>query len=330
MAERGLGIHPPGTRVVVRHALERPDPRTGARLTDVVGTLVHAGADVLVVDTPAGRVTVSRDAVVATRVIPPRPSRRGAPHRALSVEDLERVMVGAWPPAERQSLGSWVLRASGGFTSRANSALVVGHPDRPLPSAVEAVTQWYAARHLSPALALPIGPGQRLRDDPVAVEALRSGWAAGEPVQVMTAATRSLAATPTDPEVDVELSERGGDEWFAAYARSRVAPREHAEVVLHGSPAQSFGLVRGPDRTVVAVARLGVSDGWGGLGAMWVQPSARGRGLGRALVRALSEEAATRGCVSMHLQVDAGNEAAIGLYEEVGFTIHHTYAYLTR
>src|SRR5690606_17215169 len=103
--------HPPGTRVVVRYRLAERDPASGAHLTDVVGELVEATDDHVIVDSARGRLTVPRSVVVATRVIPPRPSRRGAPHRALSVDDLERVMVGAWPPVEREGLGEWVLRA---------------------------------------------------------------------------------------------------------------------------------------------------------------------------------------------------------------------------
>ena len=86
-----------GARVVVRHRLDRPDPLTGATLTDAVGELVADDGGVLVVRTRRGDVRVPRAEVTALKEIPPSPSRRGKPHRALSVEDLQRVMVGAWP-----------------------------------------------------------------------------------------------------------------------------------------------------------------------------------------------------------------------------------------
>lgn len=330
----GSHAHRRGPRVVVRYTLPVPDPVSGARLTDVVGQLVDAGEESVVVDSTRGRVTIPRDAVVATRVIPPRPSRRGAPHRALSVEDLERVMVGAWPAPEQEQLGDWLLRAGGGFTARANSALVVGHPDRPVPAALDLVEQWYATRGLAPTLAVPVVPGGRLEDDEVARTALRSGWVAGEPVLVLTGATgqvRAAADRPAPAGIEVEITTHVTDAWFAAYARSRtVSSRDAVTSVLEGSPLQWFALARSEASSLVGVGRMAISDGWAGVGAMWVEPQARGRAVGTAMLRDLLDQAVRHGCVSVHLQVESANEAAIGLYSTLGLTEHHTYAYLTR
>lgn len=328
----GSHAHLRGSRVVVRYALETPDRVSGARLTDVVGDLVDAGEESIVVDAAHGRVSIPRSAVLATRVVPPRPSRRGAPHRALSVEDLERVMVGAWPPSEQDRLGDWMLRSAGGFTARANSALVVGHPDRPVPAALEVVEQWYAARHRAPVLALPMAPGARLADDDVAATAIRSGWVAGDPVLVLTGATRPIATTAQLPATDIEIEtvEHVTDAWFATYARSRSASREHVEAVLQGSPAQWFAVARSGSSAVLGVGRVGIHAGWAGIGAMWVEPEARGRGIGTAVLGSLLQRAIEHSCVSTHLQVESANAAAARLYRRLGFTDHHTYAYLGR
>ncbi|KAB7746268.1 GNAT family N-acetyltransferase [Nostocoides sp. F2B08] len=317
----------PGTRVAVRFLLPEPDPRTGARLTDVTGTLVENGPDRVVVDSARGRVVVPRERVVASRVIPPRPVRRGAPHRSLSLEDLERVMNGAWPPVEREMLGQWVLRAGHGFTARANSALAIGFPDAPLGQALLEVARWYEQRSLGPLLTVPVPEVGALPEDPVVQAALAAGWRTGEPVLVQSAAAREVLQVPA-PDVRVEVGARMSDEWYAALAAYRAAPRAAAQAVLHGSPDQRFALVRDAEGAVVAIGRLGVSDGWGGLGAMWVAPGHRRRGLGRALVRTMATEAAGLGCVSLHLQVEVANSAARTLYAEVGFTTHHAYAYL--
>ena len=320
--------HPPGTRVAVRYVLADPDAATGAHLTDVTGTLVEADAERVVVDSRRGRVVVPREAVVATRVIPPRPSRRGAPHRALSIEDLERVMTGAWPPRERDRLGDWVLRAGLGFTARANSALAVGSPDRPLPAAVDAVTAWYSERGLRPLLTVPYPVGLPLADDEVAAAAIAAGWVADAEVLVQTAATRTVAAACAQEGAPVELTDTMPADWYAVLSSVRAAPRAAAEAVLHGSPAQRFALVRDDEGSVRAIGRLGVSDGWGGVGAMWVAPGSRGGGVGRAVLGALAGAASDLGCVSLHLQVESANTRARSLYEQVGFTTHHAYAYL--
>ena len=321
--------HPSGTRVAVRYTLPGPDPATGARLTDVTGTLVEATDEAVVVDSRRGRVSVPRAAVVATRVIPPRPARRGAPHRALSLEDLERVMTGAWPPVERALLGAWTLRAGHGFTARANSALAVGAPDRPLPAALAAVVDWYRARGLPPLLTVPYPAGMPLTEDDVAAAALAAGWRAGDEVLVLTAATRTVVAECAGSAGPVEVIETMPPEWYAVLASVRDAPRPAVEAVLHGSPTQRFALVRDEAGAVRAIGRLGVSDGWAGVGAMWVDPASRRQGLARAVLGALAREATALGCVSMHLQVETANSAAVSLYERVGFTTHHAYAYLT-
>ncbi|MDQ6771454.1 MAG: GNAT family N-acetyltransferase, partial [Candidatus Dormibacteraeota bacterium] len=53
--------------------------------------------------------------------------------------------------------------------------------------------------------------------------------------------------------------------------------------------------------------------------SMWVEPPARGQGLGRRLVEAVVGWAAGRGHDRLHLWVVQGNETASGLYRSCGF-----------
>ena len=108
---------PVGSRVVVRSRLDpREAPAAGASLTDAVGTLVSLDEHRLVVETSHGLVTIERSRVVAAKEVPPRPSRRGAAHLALSIADLQRVMVPSWGAVELKQLGDWALRPSSGYT----------------------------------------------------------------------------------------------------------------------------------------------------------------------------------------------------------------------
>ena len=125
---------PVGSRVVVRSRLD-PDEAAGASLTDAVGTLVSLDEHRLVVETSRGPVTIERNRVVAAKEVPPRPSRRGAAHLALSIADLQRVMVPSWGAVERAPLGDWALRASSGYTQRGNSVVTTGDPGLPLTTA---------------------------------------------------------------------------------------------------------------------------------------------------------------------------------------------------
>jgi [ribosomal protein S18]-alanine N-acetyltransferase len=51
-----------------------------------------------------------------------------------------------------------------------------------------------------------------------------------------------------------------------------------------------------------------------------VRPELQGRGIGSALLTALLEEAAVRGCAEIFLDVRADNDRARRLYERFGFT----------
>lgn len=62
----------------------------------------------------------------------------GQRRSALGVVDLELLAARGWRGTEEDRLGTWLLRAAGGFTGRANSALVAGDPGRSLPEAVDA------------------------------------------------------------------------------------------------------------------------------------------------------------------------------------------------
>ncbi|WP_443051801.1 GNAT family N-acetyltransferase, cg3035/Rv0428c family, partial [Streptomyces sp. GSL17-113] len=93
------------------------------------------------------QVEIEEASMVAGKVVPRTPARRrGLP--AADVVELVTVAARGWPPVESEQLGGWTLRAAGGFTSRANSVLVLDEPGLPLQAALERVTAWYGERGL--------------------------------------------------------------------------------------------------------------------------------------------------------------------------------------
>ena len=65
--------------------------------------------------------------------------------------------------------------------------------------------------------------------------------------------------------------------------------------------------------------------GWLGLFDLVVQPSARGQGLGTALVRALLDWGRQAGAQAAYLQVRSANPRAQQLYERLGFVAAYGY-----
>ena len=295
---------------------------------------------ILVVRTRRGDVRVRRDSVTAVKEVPPSPSRRGRPHRALSVEDLQRVIVGAWPAMETARLGDWVLRASRGFTQRANSVMTAGSPGIPVPAALDAVERWYAERGLPPNLTVAGPVGFDPADDAVGAEALRRGYLTRVPTLTLTAPTRPACEVPTGdgsprgPRGRVPREKIRGDAAGRRVVRGlprvpaggrRGGPRHPHR--LAGAGVRDRARQKGP---VVGIGRLGLAAAWGGIAAMWVDPRARRRGTATRMLVALARAADRAGAASLHLQVDTDNTSALGLYERHGFERHHAYVNLSR
>jgi len=307
-----------GRRVVVRHRL--PD----GSASDALGDLVAADEQRLVVATRRGEVEVQRSAVLAAKAVPPAPPRRErrpgpAVHEEVDTDALELEAAEHWRPQEREDLGAWRLRAAGGFTGRANSALAVGDPGCDLDTALGRVRAFYAARDLEAVVAAPTGP--------LARELERRGWTVRTPTLVMTAAVPPAGALDPGVRSDAEPD----DPWLAAYrGRGPVGPAGRA--VLLSADRQVFSSLRGDgddDGEVLAVARGSLSSGgWLGLSAVETAPAHRRRGLAGRLTAALLSWGARQGATAAFLQVAASNTAARALYERSGFAVHHEYRYL--
>ncbi|MEI2825996.1 MAG: hypothetical protein V9F04_05960 [Dermatophilaceae bacterium] len=119
------------------------------------------------------------------------------PWRTPAVGDtLAIIMADGWPPLEAQPWGPWILRASAGFTSRGNSVLVSGRPPGPLPSVLDHVEHWYAARGLPALLAVPTDAALRPVDGALVTALVDRGYDATQPTVTMTAPSRVVAAGP--------------------------------------------------------------------------------------------------------------------------------------
>ena len=70
--------------------------------------------------------------------------------------------------------------------------------------------------------------------------------------------------------------------------------------------------------TVIVPASLRLSCAWQ-LCDLYVVPGQRRRGVGRALVSAVRAAAATAGAIRLSVQTEAGNTAALRLYQTSGF-----------
>jgi ribosomal protein S18 acetylase RimI-like enzyme len=244
------------------------------------------------------------------------------------IVDVERAAATHWRGTEEQRLGDWLLRAAGGFTGRANSALALGDPGLPFDEALAAVTGWYRARGLPPMVAVPMPLDAPSELDNHFSE--RSWLTRPGPAYVMTADLARVRA-PTELPAGLELRAAGepDGEWLRMhrYRGQSDLPPVRLKVLM-SADRQAFVSVRSREGgEAVAVGRLSFGGGWAGITSVEVDTAHRRRGLGTVITLAICAQARARGADKILLQVETGNDPARSLYERCGFTYSHRYHY---
>ncbi|MGI5523751.1 GNAT family N-acetyltransferase [Micromonospora sp. CA-259024] len=330
-----------GHRIVVRRIVGIREGRP--LFTDALGELVELSETHLTLATAQGQLRVPVAQVHRAKRVPP--TRRPT---AAAVVTLERAADEAWPAPTRGRLGDWLLRAADGWTGRANSALPIGDPDRPLLAAVDAVERWYAEQGQPAMINTPLPLAA-----PVGAELDARGWGSRPPVLVQTAplplvdpgagaAVPGAGSVATEatvepvaevgaaaPGASVELVAAPSAAWLAIAAGRKGGLPDAARHVLTAVDQVRFAHVYA-DGTLVAIGRGTVTGQgrWLGLSLIEVLPEARRQGLARAVIAALAGWGVSAGATHAFLQVEQRNTAAVALYRRLGFTTHHTY--LTR
>jgi GNAT superfamily N-acetyltransferase len=276
----------------------------------------------------AGRMTVRREDgslveidaadIVSGKPVPPRPSV----HRRLSADEADRRALPGWAPVEQEQLGDWVLRASGGFSSRGNSVFTVGDPGMPLTEAVDRVARWYDERSLSPRA--HVHP-----DGPAAAAFAEAGWSVYDPTLLMLGSVaRVLRRLGGSGVAGAELRhDRLLDEGWLATDERAARYGDSARSVLEAGEV-TFATVRDEADRVLARGRGAFHADWVGVSSLWTREDLRGTGRGTAVLASLLEWGAERGATTGYLQVVESNEAARRMYENHGFDVHHRYCYL--
>lgn len=260
---------------------------------------------------------------------------------ARSVADLEAVLAleavaaRSWPAPDTSHKDGWLLRAAGGFTGRANSAVplspealasvtVDGTGPANRPAVLDVIAGWYEARGLPTVLALPVPSFDDLHR-----RLLVQGWAPRGPTLMLTAAIDAVLAAcrSSGSHVHSAVDEVPAADWLEVYGRpeARSAPGRD---VLAGGGARFATLYL--DDGPVAIARWAIDGPWVGLSAVHVAPAYRRRGLASRLAALAMRDARERGASRAWLQVESDNAPALALYRQLGFEVHHEYWYDTR
>jgi ribosomal protein S18 acetylase RimI-like enzyme len=265
-------------------------------------------------------VRIDPGTVTAARRVPPGPPRPGWHVPQVSAEDLQRICWAGWPAREVEMLGDWALRAHGGITGRANSAMAIGDPGVPLAEALSRTADWYAARDLQPLLQLPLA-------DPANREMADRGWAQQHVTIVEVAPIEQVVQRVAPrPELTATVTPTPSADWLSLmHDLDPHDPQGHV-AILTGPPVVGFVTVYEAGAPL-GIGRVSVEGQWAGVTSVDVAPKARRRGIGSAVMRELLRWAAQQGAVATFLQVRAANDPALRLYARLGYLTHHPYTY---
>jgi ribosomal protein S18 acetylase RimI-like enzyme len=296
---------------------------------------------------------VARADVVAVRAVPPPVPRRAS---WAAIAQVENLCADAWPARVDRPLGAWRLRATGGFTGRANAALAVGDPGVPVPAALEVVRAFADEHGVPPRVHAPVGSPW---DRAVAREGwvLDAGHEAGAEVAVLVADVERLAAAAlhddTAPQNHdaggmprahaVVLTDRPDAAWWALSLGRDPTPDERwvldpaGHVDVGGAAPATAGPGEGRAAEVrtafgsvpgMGVIRAAVVGDHAHLSRLAVRSPGRRAGVGTRLTAVAAAWAREQGARWAVLQVALHNTAARAFYDELGATEHHRYRYL--
>jgi ribosomal protein S18 acetylase RimI-like enzyme len=287
----------------------------------VLGDLIEFDERRAVVQTTSGPVEIELGTITAARKVEASTAQQLA---------LERTANAGWAAAEQEWLGGWLLRANDGWTQRANSALPLRTPGRPMADMLAAVAQWYRARGLPPRICVPLPARQLLdaflADTPYreATETATGIWRPGpHETDVLTARLPGPMTQP--PDGRVEVSARPTPQWLAI-ARGGTIPAAGAALLARHDRA-AFVCVHAEDGHPAAAVRGVVDEQWLGISSLEVDPRYRGAGNARRAMAAVTQWGAAVGATRAYLQVRADNTAVADWYERLGYHRHHRYRY---
>ncbi|MFC3228287.1 GNAT family N-acetyltransferase [Marinibaculum pumilum] len=125
----------------------------------------------------------------------------------------------------------------------------------------------------------------------------------------------TIAGEPPD-QPDIVALLQAADRYFAAlYA---VESNHLLDVERLRAPDVTFMVAR-RDGVALATGALVDCGGWGEIKRMFVDPAARGLGLGRRMLQALERVAAERGLDPLRLETGIRQPEALALYRAAGY-----------
>lgn len=275
-----------------------------------------------------------------------RPARMPEAPTRLDAPGAE-VEASTWVPLRVEHVGPWRAGLSGGFTRRANSALLLSRDPGAAVDALDELERTYRAAGLPCIVRMPTAASPEPPEAALVAELARRGYRTGVVTRVLARRlddgrpdegrpARPAAVDAVPPGVAVTGDLAPDDAWLGGWLGTKAATSgavgaAAARRLLTGSPATYLTATHEtPEAGSAALGTIRVAHAgpWAALSCLAVAPPARRRGLGRALTLTALAVGRDAGASAAFLQVEVGNEPAVTLYEGLGFVEVDEYAYL--
>ncbi|WP_160297848.1 GNAT family N-acetyltransferase [Devosia chinhatensis] len=238
-----------------------------------------------------------------------------------SIEAFERAGLSAWPGIEVDWDGSWVRRAAGGYTKRANCTQCLDPDDfEDADLRVISASSWMVRHKIKPVFRIT-----PLSSPELNATLAEAGWQTLDPSHL-------LAMELGDVEADAEAQILPVlDPKFLAVARKLQGYDETTMIGMQNLlaaltvPAAAIVLTRQGE--AVASSIMAIADGIAVTGNVVTEPNQRRQGLGSAMMRSGLAWARGEGARYAALNVQADNLGAKALYAALGYTHQYDYSY---
>ena len=238
-----------------------------------------------------------------------------------TVEAFERAGLEAWPGIEVKWDGSWVRRAAGGYTKRANSVQCFDPDDGDdADLRVISASTWMVMRGIKPVFRItPLAA-------PELVETLDdAGW---QTIDRSHLFAMELGEQQPDPQARLlpvlDPAFLAAQQQLQGYSDATLARMRN---LLSAFVVPSTGIVVYRHGQPVAAGLMAVADGIVITGNVITDATRRRQGLGAAMMRTGLNWARTQGASVAALNVQADNPAGQALYGSLGYQYQYDYTY---
>ncbi|MFN4210677.1 MAG: GNAT family N-acetyltransferase [Devosia sp.] len=238
-----------------------------------------------------------------------------------TVEAFERAGLEAWPGIEVKWDGSWVRRAAGGYTKRANSVQCFDPDDgEDADLRVISASTWMVIRGIKPVFRItPLAA-------PELIETLdEAGWQSIDRSHLF-----AMALGEQQPDPDARLLPVLDPAFLAAQQHLQGysdATIDQMRSLLAAFVVPSTGIVLYRDGEPVATGLMAVAGGIVITGNVVTDALRRRQGLGAAMMRTGLHWARAQGATVAALNVQADNPAGQALYASLGYEYQYDYTY---